>query len=182
MISPSRSRRTLYGPSDTANPRTRPRQSGAARCGQTCTLKTPMLRPLTVTILRSPGGSSSDRQTACVVTASAPLRAPWGNADRVQVTQLPSYSPDYNPIEREWRTLKRDVRAHLARSLRAFTDEILAGLARLGGERCDIVDAVPQWFLDGHRRPPTGRKPGRPKGATDSSQRTVRRQKLPALT
>src|SRR5205814_5705570 len=84
--------------------------------------------------------------------------------------------------EREWRTLKRDVRSHLARSLRAFADEILTGLAQLGGERCDIVDAVPQWFLDGHRRPPTGRKPGRPKGAKDSSKRVVRRKNLPADT
>jgi hypothetical protein len=104
-------------------------------------------------------------------------RAEW-----LHVIWLAPYCPNLNRKEREWRTLKRDVRSHLARSLRAFADEILTGLARLGGDRCDLVDHVPQWFLDGHRRPPTGRKPGQPKGAKDSSQRIVRRKKLPALT
>ena len=78
--------------------------------------------------------------------------------------------------------LKRDTRSHLARDLRAFVDELLAGLRRLGGERLDIVDHVPQWFIDGHRRPPTGRKPGRPKGAKDARPRAPRRMNLPAPT
>jgi transposase len=109
--------------------------------------------------------------------AALHARAAW-----LHVLWLAPYCPHLNPKEREWRWLKRDVRGHLARSLRAFADEILAGLARLGGERCDIVDHVPQWFLDGHRRPPTGRRPGRPKGSSDSYQRVVRRKKLPANT
>ncbi len=104
-------------------------------------------------------------------------RAAW-----LHVIWLAPYCPNLNKKEREWRTLKRDVRGHLARSLRAFADEILAGLHRLGGERCDLVDRVPQWFLDGHRHPPTGRKPGRPHGAKDSYKRTVRRKKLAAVT
>jgi transposase len=104
-------------------------------------------------------------------------RAAW-----LHVLWLAPYCPELNPIEREWRWLKRDVRGHLAHSLRDFVDEILAGLARLGGERCDLVDHVPQWFLDGHRRPPTGRKPGRPAGAKDSYKRIVRRTKLAAVT
>jgi transposase len=104
-------------------------------------------------------------------------RAAW-----LHVIWLAPYCPHLNPKEREWRWLKRDVRGHLARTLRAFAEEILAGLARLGGERCDLVDQVPQWFLDGHRRPPTGRPPGRPKGAKDSYQRVVRHRKLPANT
>ena len=59
----------------------------------------------------------------------------------------------------------------------------VAGLDRLGGERRDIVDEVPDWFLDGHRRPPTGRPPGRPKGAKDSRPRApYRRKNLPAPT
>jgi transposase len=95
---------------------------------------------------------------------------------------LAPYCPNLNPKEREWRFLKRDARGHLARTLRDFVDELLSGLARLGGERCDIVDAVPQWFLDGHRRQPTGRPPGRPKGAKDTYKRTVRRTKLAAPT
>jgi hypothetical protein len=58
-----------------------------------------------------------------------------------------------------------------ATSLRACVDGILDGLRQLGGERRDIVDEVPAWFLAGHRREPTGRPPGRPKGAKDSYQR-----------
>jgi transposase len=104
-------------------------------------------------------------------------RANW-----LHVSWLAPYCPNLNPKEREWRYLKRDVRGHLARSLRTFADEILVGLHHLGGERCDIIDAVPQWFLDGHRRPPTGRPAGRPVGAKDSYKRTVRRTKLAAPT
>ena len=52
--------------------------------------------------------------------------------------------------------LKRDVRSHLASTLRAFVDEIGAGLGHLGGARIDIVDRVPAWFLAGHRKEPTG--------------------------
>ena len=101
-------------------------------------------------------------------------------ADWVHITWLAKYSPELNPIEREWRTLKRDVRSHLARSLRAFVDEILDGLRCLGGERLDIVDRVPDWFIAGHRKPPTGRPVGRPTGAKDSYRRIVRRKNLAA--
>jgi transposase len=104
-------------------------------------------------------------------------RAAW-----LHVIWLARYSPELNRKEREWRYLKRDVRSHLARSLRAFADEILAGLRRLGGERLDIVDRVPDWFLAGHRRPPTGRPRGRPRGAKDSRPRASRRSNLPAPT
>jgi putative transposase len=104
-------------------------------------------------------------------------RAGW-----LHVIWLPRYCPHLNPKEREWRALKRDCRAHLPRTLRAFADEILAGLRRLGGERIDIVDAVPDWFIEGHRREPTGRPPGRPKGAKDSYQRSYSRKNLHAPT
>jgi hypothetical protein len=104
-------------------------------------------------------------------------RAAW-----LHVTWLPKYSPHLNPEEREWRRLKRDVRSHLARGLRAFVDEILAGLHHLGGGRRDIVDQIPDWFLAGHRKPPTGRPVGRPKGAKDAYKRTVNRKNLPAPT
>lgn len=115
--------------------------------------------------------------TSTTSRAALHTRAAW-----LHVLWLAPYCPNLNKKEREWRTLKRDVRSHLARSLRVFADEILAGLQRLGGARCDSIDHVPQWFLDGHRRPPTGRPPGRPKGAKDSYKRTVRRKKLPAAT
>ena len=87
-------------------------------------------------------------------------RAAW-----LEVVPLARYSPELNPKEREWRWLKRDHRSHLAGDLRTFVSELVAGLHRLGGERCDIVEAVPDWWLAGHRTPPTGRPVGRPKGS-----------------
>jgi transposase len=104
--------------------------------------------------------------TSDVSRAALEARAAW-----LHVIWLSKYSPELNRKEREWRVLKRDARGHLAPSLRAFVDGILEGLRRLGGERLDIVDHVPDWFLAGHRRPPTGRPPGRPKGSKDSYKR-----------
>ena len=115
--------------------------------------------------------------TSKVSTAALAQRVAW-----LHVIWLPRYSPEFNVKEREWRWLKRDSRSHLARDLRTFVDELLAGLRRLGGELVTVVDAVPQWFLDGHRRPPTGRLPGRPTGAKDSRPRAPRRTNLPAHT
>ncbi len=110
--------------------------------------------------------------------AALAARSAW-----LHVIWLSRYSPELNLKEREWRRLKRDARGHLAPSLRAFVDGVRDGLDRLGGERRDIVDEVPDWFLAGHRRPPTGRPPGRPKGATDSHPRApYRRKNLPAPT
>lgn len=100
--------------------------------------------------------------------------------DWLHVIWLAKYAPQLNPKEREWRRLKRDARSHLAPTLRAFVDGIVHGLAQLGGTRLDIVDEVPDWFLEGHRKPPTGRRSGRPKGAKDSYQRALyRRTNLP---
>ena len=47
---------------------------------------------------------------------------------------------------------------------------------QLGGLRIDVVDHVPDWFIAGHRKEPTGRPPGRPKGAKDSYKRAPYRQ------
>jgi hypothetical protein len=76
------------------------------------------------------------------------------------------------------------MRSHLATTLRDFVDGIRYGLRHLGGILATIVDAVPQWFLDGHRMPPTGRPASRPVGAKDSYKRTPYRRKenLPADT
>lgn len=90
--------------------------------------------------------------------------------------------PHLNPKEPEWRRLKRDHRGHLAPTLREFVAAVVAGVQRLGGDDGTIIDAVPQWWLDGHRKEPTGRPRGRPKGATDRHPRTRRVTSLPAGT
>lgn len=117
-------------------------------------------------------------------TSAASLRELSARREWLHVVWLAKYAPQLNPKEREWRTLKRDARSHLAATLRDFVDSILAGLERLGGRCRTIVDEVPQWFLDGHRKPPTGRRPGRPRGAKDSYKRAPyrRQQNLPAHT
>jgi transposase len=110
--------------------------------------------------------------TSKVSLAALEQRAAW-----LHVIWLARYSPELNPKEREWKRLKRDVRSHLAATLRAFVDEVGAGLRQLGGARLDLVDHVPAWFIAGHRKPPTGRPPGRPKGAKDSYKRAPSRTK-----
>ena len=115
-------------------------------------------------------------------TSKATKRALAARADWLEVIPLARYSPHLNPKEREWRTLKRDHRGHLAPTLRAFVDEVAAGLRGLGGEAGTVIDEVPQWWLDGHRKEPTGRPRGRPKGAKDRQPRHRRSQTLPAST
>jgi transposase len=113
--------------------------------------------------------------TSKVSLAALAERAGW-----LHVIWLARYSPELNPKEQEWKVLKRDVRSHLAATLRAFVDEIAAGLRQLGGRRIDVVDHVPDWFIAGHRKEPTGRPPGRPKGAKDSYKRApYRKQEAP---
>jgi hypothetical protein len=103
-------------------------------------------------------------------------------ADWLEVIPLARYSPHLNPKEGEWRLLKRDQCGHLAGSLREFVDVAAAGLARLGGACCEIIDEVPQWWLEGHRKEPAGRPPGRPTGAKDARPRKRRSVNLPACT
>ena len=109
--------------------------------------------------------------------AALAARAAW-----LEVIPLARYSPHLNPKEHEWRRLKRDHCGQLAPTLRAFVDAVAAGLRALGGEECAILDEVPQWWVDGHRREPTGRPPGRPKGAKDRHPRQRRPANLPAHT
>jgi len=117
--------------------------------------------------------------TSVTTTRALAARAGW-----LHPIWLAKYSPHLNKKEREWRYLKRDVRGHLARDLRTFVDEIVDGLARLGGEERVIIDAAPQWFLDGHRKAPTGRRAGRPIGAKDTKPRkpSIKHANLPAPT
>jgi transposase len=120
---------------------------------------------------------NSPCHTSKVSRAALVQRQPW-----LHVIWLARYRPHLNRKEREWRYLKRDARAHLARSVREFVDSILAGLRRLGGSRQDIVDRVPDWFIAGHRKAPTGRPAGRPRGAQDSRPRKPYGKNLPAPT
>lgn len=115
-------------------------------------------------------------------TSTATRRALAARGEWLEVLPLARYSPHLNPKEHEWRRLKRDHRGHLASSLREFVDTAAAGLAHLGGTECLLVDEVPQWWLDGHRKEPTGRRPGRPKGAKDSRPRKRQATNLPACT
>jgi len=115
-------------------------------------------------------------------TSTATRRALAARGAWLEVLPLARYSPHLNPKEHEWRRLKRDQRGHLAGSLREFVDTAVAGLAQLGGEVGAIIDEVPQWWLDGHRKEPTGRPPGRPKGAKDSRPRKPRATNLQAIT
>jgi hypothetical protein len=103
-------------------------------------------------------------------------------ADWLEVIWLAPYSPHLNPKEHEWRRLKRDQRGHLAPTPRRFVDGVLAGLDRLGGAERTIADEVPAWWLEGHRKPPAGRPPGRPKGAKDTRPRKRRCSNIPAPT
>jgi DDE superfamily endonuclease len=115
-------------------------------------------------------------------TSKVTQRAMATRHEWLEVLPLARYSPHLNPKEQEWRRFKRDHQGHLADSLRAFVDAAAAGLAQLGGEACAIVDEVPPWWLDGHRKEPTGRPRGRPKGAKDSRPRKRRATNLPAPT
>jgi transposase len=117
-------------------------------------------------------------------TSHVSLQALAQRRDWLHVVWLAKYAPHLNPKEREWRTLKRDARAHLAASLRAFVDDILDGLRHLGDAVATIVDEVPEWFLQGHRKPPTGRPPSRPVRSNDTYKRAPYRRKknLPADT
>ena len=117
-------------------------------------------------------------------TSVASLQALATRSAWLHVHWLAKYAPQLNPQEREWRRLKRDARSHPVTSLRGFVDDIVSGLYLLGGTSCTIVDEVPQWFLDGHRKSPTGRRAGRPVGAKDPYKRAAYRQgkNLPADT
>jgi acylphosphatase len=114
--------------------------------------------------------------TSAASRAALAARAGW-----LHVIWLAKYSPELNRKEREWRALKRDARGHLAASLSAFVDELLDGLGQLGGERLDIRNDVPAWFLAGHRKAPTGRPPGRPLGAKDSYKRAPYPRRRPTI-
>jgi transposase len=112
--------------------------------------------------------------TSKVSLATLQERVAW-----LHIVWLARYSPELNPKEREWKRLKRDVRSHLAPTLRTLVDEIAAGLRYLGGTRIDGMDQVPAWLIAGHRKQPTGRPAGRRTGAKASYTRAPYRKEAP---
>jgi DDE superfamily endonuclease len=124
------------------------------------------------------------RDNGSAQTSLASQQALAAQRDWRHVIWRATYAPQRNPKEREWRYLQRAARAHLAAPLRDFVDGMLSGVRHRGTACATIVDEGPEWFLNGHRKPPTGRPPGRPKGAKDSYKRAPyrRRENLPAPT
>ena len=55
------------------------------------------------------------------------------NSDRITIYQLPSYSPDYNPIEKLWKKIKQfDIHLHYFptfEDLKQKVEEILGAFA-----------------------------------------------------
>ena len=105
-------------------------------------------------------------------TSRAALAA---RADWLHVIWLAPYCPHLNKKEREWRFLKRDAAGHLARTLRAFADEILVGLDRSGRHR-----AATSWttyrsgsLMATATRPPAARRGG-PRAPRTANQRSRR--------
>ena len=64
------------------------------------------------------------------------------------------------------------------RTLRAFVDERWRAAAAGRGAAATSSTRCPPWWLAGHRKEPTGRPPGRPKGAKDSPPPAPRAQEL----
>jgi putative transposase len=65
-------------------------------------------------------------------TSHAVIEYLWEHEGRIEVHLLPSYSPDYNPIERVWWYLREEItRNHRCKDPRELLDEVFAWL----GER-----------------------------------------------
>ena len=53
------------------------------------------------------------------------------HAARVEVVQLPTYSPDYNPIEKLWKKIKQqDTHLHYFPTFEALTDKVEQALLK----------------------------------------------------
>ena len=76
-------------------------------------------------------------------TSQVSLQALAERRDWLHVLWLAKYAPHLNPKEREWRSLKRDARSHLAATLRDFVDGILCGLRHLGAQCATMAPSAP---------------------------------------
>ena len=53
------------------------------------------------------------------------------HAARLQIVQLPTYSPDYNPIEKLWKKIKQqDTHLHYFPTFEALTDKVEQALLK----------------------------------------------------
>ena len=61
-------------------------------------------------------------------------------AARLQVCQLPTYSPDYNPIEKLWKKMKQqDTHLHYFPTFEALTDKVEQALLKFANISEEIL-------------------------------------------
>jgi transposase len=62
------------------------------------------------------------------------------HAARLQVVQLPTYSPDYNPIEKLWKKIKQqETHLHYFPTFAALTDKVEQVLLKLANIPAEIL-------------------------------------------
>jgi transposase len=90
--------------------------------------------------------ASTDRpiiliQDGATYHTSAALKTFFAHhADRLTVEQLPSYSPDYNPIEKLWKRIKeKETHLHYFPTFEALTDKVEQALLRFQNTQTDIL-------------------------------------------
>jgi transposase len=83
-------------------------------------------------------------------TAKATLDFVAEHAERLQVYQLPSYSPDYNPIEHLWRNVKRDqTHNRYFPSFEVLTQAVEESLTAFQNDRAAVKRAIGHAFGSG---------------------------------
>ncbi len=72
---------------------------------------------------------------------SAALRAFFTkHSDRLTVYQLPSYSPDYNPIEKLWKKIKgKDIHLHYFPTFDSLKEKVQKALIRFRNMKHEIL-------------------------------------------
>jgi hypothetical protein len=62
------------------------------------------------------------------------------HAARLTVFQLPSYSPDYNPIEKLWKKIKQqETHLHYFPTFTALTEKVEAALLKFANAPAEIL-------------------------------------------